>query len=118
MIKLITFAGLMEYRVNIFSLVLIAGIAASSIINGRSSFKSGFGTTVQESKVNKEERATWVGLGSSTKALLLKKCFSDFIFEIGEFPLKPGNNFWLLQEYFPLFSVRNVFYHHIAINGP
>ena len=109
----------MEYRINIFSLVLIAGIAASSIFIGRSSFKPGSGIITRDFKTNKQAIPTCVGPINSGKAISFKKYFPDLFFELEEYPVKPDHIFGVLQEYFPQFIfLKNTFYHHITINGP
>jgi hypothetical protein len=66
---MITFAGLIEFRIKILSLLLIVGM--TSIIHGRASFHPGIFT--QEIKVNKKQIYPSLELDSSRLFLSLNK---------------------------------------------
>lgn len=106
----------MKNRINVLAIVLIAGIATSFMINGRSTPNAGLEKGLS---VSTKYSPKWEGLRFSNKGISINKFLSDIILNVTGYPDKTSKGFSnFLQYMFPYPFITDFFNEAISINAP
>lgn len=107
----------MEYKVNIFSLLIIAAILGCGLIDGKAA-SPGLEKAVGEVNINSKNEIRWEGLLLSHTVSPFKKCFTNWFFERVKpiFLFRTGFGRYLKNFSRP--PLVNTVFNHISINAP
>ena len=109
----------MELRINLFYLIMIAGIATSSMKDGIASTHSRLGIVSSELQVDTNETLKLEGLRLHHKTFSSKKYASEGTLEgFGQLIPSYSSFGYFIGSLLFLPVLDNLFYHHITINAP